>query len=318
MKKVSEKRFAAYKKAYSYFKREGRQALFLGKKFKELNLNDLLGSRHFTMSKLSSITINLDERFFNIQQGSHFDLFVRLTLPEFNDKGTRALTINVPLRHHKHSNSFAASGFNLRKCIQLKKVGEKIYFGLVWEKDEVEKEVVGDKKVVGVDVGYKKLIATSDGKIIGSDMLGIYEQIVRKKKNSMAQRKVIASRDEALNSYVKELFLGDFDELVVEDLKDVKKGKKYWNSAKSQMPHWVYAKLIKRIEMTCEVKGISLVKVSPAYTSQTCSECGSVNEKSRKGEDFKCIDCGMEMDADLNAAINIRNRGVMVPLSKKD
>jgi transposase len=59
-----------------------------------------------------------------------------------------------------------------------------------------------------------------------------------------------------------------------------------------------------------EVKGIELVKVSPAYTSQTCSKCGHVDEKSRNGEHFSCTCCGYQIDADYNAAINIHNRGV--------
>ena len=61
--------------------------------------------------------------------------------------------------------------------------------------------------------------------------------------------------------------------------------------------------------MRCEAKGILLVKVSPAYTSQTCSSCGAIHRKSRKAELFLCVDCGFKIDADYNAAINIRDKG---------
>lgn len=57
--------------------------------------------------------------------------------------------------------------------------------------------------------------------------------------------------------------------------------------------------------------GTKLVFVNPAYTSQTCSECGHVDKESRLDQKtFKCVKCGHEMNADHNAAINILNRGI--------
>ena len=55
--------------------------------------------------------------------------------------------------------------------------------------------------------------------------------------------------------------------------------------------------------------GLTLVKVSPSYTSQMCSKCGSTNKQSRNGETYKCISCGYVIDADYNAAINIHSKG---------
>ncbi len=46
-------------------------------------------------------------------------------------------------------------------------------------------------------------------------------------------------------------------------------------------------------------------KVPPAYTSQTCHQCGHVDKGSRKQSDFKCTACGHADDADVNAALNI-------------
>jgi len=51
----------------------------------------------------------------------------------------------------------------------------------------------------------------------------------------------------------------------------------------------------------CEVK-----RVDPAYTSQTCAECGVVAKASRKTQaSFVCIACGHSDNADVNAARNI-------------
>jgi transposase len=47
-------------------------------------------------------------------------------------------------------------------------------------------------------------------------------------------------------------------------------------------------------------------KVSPAYTSQTCSACGHCAAESRESQSrFCCVACGFQANADVNAAMNI-------------
>ena len=47
-------------------------------------------------------------------------------------------------------------------------------------------------------------------------------------------------------------------------------------------------------------------KVSPAFSSQRCSACGTVDGKSRESQaDFACRSCGYACNADVNAARNI-------------
>lgn len=55
----------------------------------------------------------------------------------------------------------------------------------------------------------------------------------------------------------------------------------------------------------------SLILVNPAYTSQTCSNCKYCAKDNRESQAvFVCKQCGHSMNADVNAAINILNRGV--------
>ena len=55
----------------------------------------------------------------------------------------------------------------------------------------------------------------------------------------------------------------------------------------------------------------SLILVNPAYTSQTCSNCKYCAKNNRESQAvFVCKQCGHSMNADVNAAINILNRGV--------
>src|SRR5690606_27451612 len=53
--------------------------------------------------------------------------------------------------------------------------------------------------------------------------------------------------------------------------------------------------------------GGTLIRVNPAYTSQTCFDCGSVSKEHRKSQAvFECRDCGHSAHADTNAALNIK------------
>jgi len=59
-----------------------------------------------------------------------------------------------------------------------------------------------------------------------------------------------------------------------------------------------------------EWRGGILITVSPQNTSRQCSRCGYVDAGNRKKQAvFHCLACGHEMNADLNAAINIRAAG---------
>ena len=56
--------------------------------------------------------------------------------------------------------------------------------------------------------------------------------------------------------------------------------------------------------------GGRIVRVDLKRTSQTCSECGTVNADHRRAKRYDCGTCGLRMDADTNAARNAPARGV--------
>ena len=54
---------------------------------------------------------------------------------------------------------------------------------------------------------------------------------------------------------------------------------------------------------------IAVSTVHASYTSKMCPVCGCIEDENRQTqEEFSCIECGHEDNADVNAAINIRNR----------
>lgn len=70
--------------------------------------------------------------------------------------------------------------------------------------------------------------------------------------------------------------------------------------------NWSYYQLQQYIEYKAEREGIKVRYVNPAYTSQTCSRCNHVDKNNRQTQEkFKCTNCGLELNADHNASINI-------------
>ena len=52
-----------------------------------------------------------------------------------------------------------------------------------------------------------------------------------------------------------------------------------------------------------------IIRIDPAYTSQTCSPCQHVSKDNRCGRLFRCVRCGFIHHADINAGCNIENHG---------
>ena len=81
---------------------------------------------------------------------------------------------------------------------------------------------------------------------------------------------------------------------------------------------WSYYELQNMIEYKAKREGIKVRYVDPAYTSQTCSKCGHVDKENRPTQaKFKCINCGLELNADHNASINIARSDNFVNKKKK-
>jgi len=80
---------------------------------------------------------------------------------------------------------------------------------------------------------------------------------------------------------------------------------------KRRLHSWSFAQLYCFIEYKAEAWGICVVKIDPRHTSQTCSHCGYQHRSNRRSQSlFLCRTCGYNLNADLNAAKNIREKHI--------
>jgi IS605 OrfB family transposase len=165
---------------------------------------------------------------------------------------------------------------------------------------------------LGLDIGYNKLAATSDGKIYGEDFSKVTAIVRRKKWGSKGKGKAIRCRGQYINKAVKSLPWTDMKALVVEDLTGLKENsqRKDKSSKKSRktMAPWTYRQVLTRIEQLAPENRVRLVYVNPRNTSRRCPACGWVAKENRVKEKFCCVRCHYSADADFVGATNILAR----------
>ena len=176
---------------------------------------------------------------------------------------------------------------------------------MIFEKEAPELKLEG--REIGIDIGYKKLIATSESQKFDTGLESVYQKVSRKRQGSKAFKRALVERDNKINESINLIPFHEIRKIVVEDLKNVKhkSNGRIRKTFNNKLQRWLYSKVLNMLSMRCEEFGILFKKVNPAYTSQKCSSCGFTHKENRKAENFLCLNCKNKMDADFNASINI-------------
>ena len=96
------------------------------------------------------------------------------------------------------------------------------------------------------------------------------------------------------------------DVIVMEDLRYIRERIRANKEQRLFQHSWAFGQLGRFIEYKAAEHGIAVVYVDPRHTSQRCMECGHISKNNRHKHLFRCESCGYTANADLNAAINIR------------
>lgn len=219
------------------------------------------------------------------------------------------IILDLPIKFHKHYNLLSEKGKQLNSYILTKD-----YVQFVFEIETGPKKTEG--KIIGLDTGVNSLATLSTGEQFG-EIKPLIEKINRCKYGSKRQKKLRRALKHRMDEVAKEIVTDGIQLLVTERLK----GLKYKIKAKRRLAKnmrrvigtWTYSYWLDRLQQGCQWNRVSWRSVDPKYTSQMCSSCGHIDKKNRSRETFRCLSCGYEDNADVNAARNILERFISGP-----
>ena len=196
-----------------------------------------------------------------------------------------------------------------------------------------EPPVVETDKFIGVDMGVVVIaaVARDDGTRVADWSGGAVT--ARRKKNVQLRQKLQKKGTKSAKRLLKKRsrkearFVNDVNHCIsksivaeakrtghgiaVEKLTGIRERVRLRKPRRVAVHSWSFADLGQKIEYKAKMNGVIFTQVDPRYTSQTCSRCGNIAKKSRINQaTYKCISCGISLNADINAAVNIARRGV--------
>ncbi|MFB2894205.1 RNA-guided endonuclease InsQ/TnpB family protein [Aerosakkonemataceae cyanobacterium BLCC-F50] len=181
-------------------------------------------------------------------------------------------------------------------------------------------------KVIGVDLGRRSIAATSTGKLWnGEQIQNVRDRYSKVRANVQSKRtrnsrrllRRLCGREQRfqkwLNHNISKQLVREAKQfnaaLAFEDLTNIRESlnqKPRSKTERRRTNNWAFYQLRLFTQYKANIAGIQIVFVPPAYTSQTCSRCYHIHpvkgKSYRNGKVFKCGHCGLEHDADVNAA----------------
>ncbi|EFG29642.1 RNA-guided endonuclease InsQ/TnpB family protein [Fusobacterium periodonticum] len=218
------------------------------------------------------------------------------------------------------------------------KIADRYFLSLVMEVDDIVKTENKNIKGLGVDLGIKDTAICSNGMVFKN--INKTKKVKKiKKKLKREQRKMSRSveyskskkiklkecknfnkkklkvqklfyrlnciRDDYNNKIVDEITRTKLKYITIEDLKvsNMMKNKHLSKAIQEQNFYAIRTKLVNK----CKEKNIELRLVDTFYpSSKTCSCCGEIKKDLKLNDRiYKCCNCGIEIDRDYNASINL-------------
>jgi len=212
------------------------------------------------------------------------------------------------------------------KRVRVVRRADGYYVQFLIDQERLEKRTPTGK-TLGLDVGLTHFYTDSDGQTVENPrhlrksqkaLKRLNHRFSRTKKgsknrakarNRLSRKHLKVSRQrkdfavKLARCVIQSSDLVAYEDLQVRNLvKNRKLAKSISDAAWSNFRQW--------LEYFSKVFGVVTVAVPPHYTSQNCSNCGEVVKKSLSQRTHRCQQCGIVLDRDWNAAINILELGL--------
>lgn len=208
------------------------------------------------------------------------------------------------------------------KAVTIKKQNGRFYVS--FSCDEVPQTILPvSTKDIAIDVGIKSFAVMSDGQVVDNpkhlkqseEKLQELQRQHSKKRTRKTRRKLTCLHEKVANQRkdfqhkLSRKIVNEFGSIFVENLKpkqmvngNFKVLNKYINDA-------AWSQFFNLLSYKAEEAGRVLVKVNPKNTTRACSRCGKIVPKDLSVRIHICPYCGLNMDRDKNAALNILRLG---------
>lgn len=212
------------------------------------------------------------------------------------------LIIKIPIKFSKHTRKLIEKNESIMLNSFL--ISENS-IDTRWKYNEPDKKEKGD--IVGADQGFKDVLTLSDKQKTpktcphGHSLESILRRISRLKKGSESFKRAQSHRTNFINWSINQLNLKSVKQINLEKIWNIG----YKSRSSRILSHWTNTAIRDKVHDYCLEHGVHVKEQSCTYRSQRCSGCGIVRKSNRKGKVYNCKHCKLEIDADLNASLNL-------------
>ena len=217
---------------------------------------------------------------------------------------------------------------NIRQATLTRLPCGEYYLSILVDGDLTHK-VKESHHTIGIDLGVKDFIVTSDGEVFenlhfkkseSKKLIKIQKQLSRKENNSNNRNKVriklaklykrITDKKQYYLHQVSNTLINENQVICMEDLNV--SGMLRNHKLASSIQEMSFYEFKRMLEYKANWYGRKLIFVDRFYpSSKTCNHCGYINKKLKLSDrQWVCPDCGEIIERDYNAALNIRDEGV--------
>lgn len=189
------------------------------------------------------------------------------------------------------------------------------------KKELPNKKAIKEATTIGIDLGIKSFLITSDGKAFDNPTFlkrslsklkytqrkySKYKGKQTKHNLAVIHEKIVNQRKDFLHKTSMKL-IRENQSIAIEDLNIAGMVKNHKLAQSISDAAW--GEFVRQLEYKAEWYGKNIIRIGRFEpSSKTCSHCGNINkELTLQDREWTCVSCENVLDRDVNAAINIKN-----------
>ena len=213
-----------------------------------------------------------------------------------------------------------------------KEITNKYYVSVIFDEVQTVSSKVIPDNIVGIDLGVKDLVVTSDGEKYSNP-----KEVLRREKRLKRLQRKLSRQERGSNNYYKTKLaiarlhskiknsrkhniikivnrLVKEHDIIISEKLNVREMSSNHKLAKNILDA-SFNKVCRMLKWKCNLLGKYYYQVDTYFpSSKKCSHCDAITDKTKDlgVRHWTCINCGCENDRDINASINIMFEGLKI------